>query len=509
MMNFLPLIYEDELFFSIISRYKQMCGFISKNAFVRDIYGKVGRPQSLFLPKNLNSIISNLPISSKITAEDFVLNNSLYPFFTAFLSQEKAMNICEAMVSGDSSSVERQMGISSSKVKLNKTLKYCPICFNEDMDSFGESWWRRLCQVPGVQYCLRHAIKLKESNVITTDTKLDYLCADFNTCTDLTVGDKEDEKLKELNMKYVNNVSWLLLNKYIRKDLRFIINFYIDKLRERGLASKGGCIYLDNFQGEFVSYYSHKYLRMMQSDIDLDKETNWVRTFVRNNCKNRSPLRHLLVLQFLGIDIKEFFSTDSVLGKNIINTMPIPRLDRETMRERWLEIVENNPGASRPELKKIGKGIYSWIFKHDREWFNKVTPKKSKWKKRKEILNWEEKDIQYLELVKRAESEILAQKGKPVRITRGSIRRKIAETREINNKKLVKTNEYIDRITEDITNYRIRKVKWAIHEMLNQGYTLTAYKIQLFAGFGGNNKEVKKLIEDMLLHNDFDELKEI
>ena len=47
---------------------------------------------------------------------------------------------------------------------------------------------------------------------------------------------------------------------------------------------------------------------------------------------------------------------------------------------------------------------------------------------------------------------------------------------------------------ETIEEFRVRKIKWAIDEMISKGEALTPYKIQLYARFGGSNKEVRGLI---------------
>jgi len=38
--------------------------------------------------------------------------------------------------------------------------------------------------------------------------------------------------------------------------------------------------------------------------------------------------------------------------------------------------------------------------------------------------------------------------------------------------------------------------------MLEKGEKITPYKVQLYAGFGGNNKEVRPLIENELINID-------
>ena len=40
MLNFFPRIYEGELLYSIVSRYKLKAGIINKKALMKDLYGK-------------------------------------------------------------------------------------------------------------------------------------------------------------------------------------------------------------------------------------------------------------------------------------------------------------------------------------------------------------------------------------------------------------------------------------------------------------------------------------
>lgn len=102
-------------------------------------------------------------------------------------------------------------------------------------------------------------------------------------------------------------------------------------------------------------------------------------------------------------------------------------------------------------------------------------------------------------LVKRSVKEILDLKGKPIKVSNASIRRYLGQGSSFNNKKLIKTHQYINKVTEDIDSYRIRKIRWAIQELINREDMVTRYKIQLMAGFGGNcDDNVKNLIDKVL-----------
>lgn len=87
---------------------------------------------------------------------------------------------------------------------------------------------------------------------------------------------------------------------------------------------------------------------------------------------------------------------------------------------------------------------------------------------------------------------------KEIRITRQAIRRNLGATIGFNNKKLVKTHKYINKASEDIDSYRGRKIKWTIDVMIMKDTDITAYKVQLYAGFGGNNKTIRKIIEEVM-----------
>ncbi|MCH6265105.1 TnsD family Tn7-like transposition protein [Neobacillus citreus] len=497
MINFFPILYKDELLFSAISRYKQMCGIISNQALERELFNKI-RQKLVFFPIHLDALISNLPPNSKITVEEIIKFHSMAPFYTSFLSSEKTKEIYSAMTKGNKSNVERIAGIGGSRVKSGDRLRYCPLCFKYDLNENGISYWRRLHQIPGVLYCPKHKVLLKDSKVIITDYWSEYYCADEDTCNSKLKDDNFPARIRELNMRYIENVCDLLYGNTKRKELSFIISFYIDKLRERGLASQGGTIYMEKLVENFLHFYPLDYLELMQSEVNTEQEANWLRIFVRYNNKNRSPLRHLLFLQFLEIDVVEFFNTKKVIGKQTTDKKRTPLYKIEEKRNEWLKLINDNPHANRSELKRIGKGLHTWIYKYDREWYNQVTPRSKTRKKRADVIDWEKRDEECLELAKNAVGELYQTEGKPKRISPLNIRKIIGVKRWFNHQKLVKTRQFIKEITEDIDSYRIRKIEWAIKEMKKDGELLTAYKIQRKVGFDGGDTHIKELIMKVL-----------
>ncbi|RSK44983.1 TnsD family Tn7-like transposition protein [Bacillus canaveralius] len=245
-------------------------------------------------------------------------------------------------------------------------------------------------------------------------------------------------------------------------------------------------------------FTSLEYLALMQSRVDTEQEATWLRLFVRRTNKNRSPLRHVLFLQFLGVSLKELFETERVIGRKKVAINRKPIYDLEERRKAWMKIVENNPEATRSELKQIGKGLHTWIYTNDWDWYDQVTPKFQTRKKRRSDIDWQKRDEESLVLAKKGHEILMNKEGKPIRIVPSNIRRAVGVKKWFFHEKLIKTKQFLNEVYEDIENYRIRKIKWAIEDRIEKGEPLTVYKVQLHAGFGGNNKTIKQTILEIL-----------
>lgn len=376
-LNNFPALYPDELFYSAIARYKQINAIDSKLSVERDIYGierhhKVAK--SVYFPQKLEKFISNLTMLAKMSVEQLILDHTMFPFYTAFMTTEKTRNVFDAMKYGNRMSIENIVGIPMSKIKTPQFLRYCPCCYEEDIRSFGESYWRRLPQVPGVLYCPLHEVLYKDSAVDISKVNLDYVCADEEVCDSEIINDDNLLKYKTLNILYTENVRWLMQNR-IRLPSGYSSCFYLDRLRDEGFTSYVGNLKMVEFLAAFKGSYSDDYLVLMQSAVYIERRNSWPKLFVRNTNKNRSPLRHLLMLQFLRVHPARLFKMEPVVGKREKQpTSRVPIYSRKERKEQWLKLLSEHPNANRKELSKINNGLLTWLRIHEREWFDEVTP---------------------------------------------------------------------------------------------------------------------------------------
>lgn len=314
MLNFFPTLYEDELLLSAICRYRYRCGFRNIRSLEMSIYNRKQVTKSAYLPMKIDEFVKRLPPTSELTSGEIIRKHTLFPFFTAYLSDERTNQIFEAMERGSKVSVERMLAFPSVTVKLTNFLRYCPLCYEEDIELYGESYWRRLYQLPGVLYCPKHEVLIKDSLVTIVDGVTNYVIA-TEACNNTIEKDVNPSHVKKLNLEYVDLANKLLNNNWSRKSLPFINSFYIDRLREFGFTSKNGYINSKKLMSSFIEYFTPTYLELMQSPVDMQHENNWLRRFVAKNGRNRSPLRHLLLHQFLKMDVDKLFTTKSVVGR--------------------------------------------------------------------------------------------------------------------------------------------------------------------------------------------------
>lgn len=85
-------------------------------------------------------------------------------------------------------------------------------------------------------------------------------------------------------------------------------------------------------------------------------------------------------------------------------------------REKWLQIVRENPDKGRLELRRLAKYTCVWLCKNDREWWEKNTPAK-KYVQAYSNVDWEARDEEILKCVRQTVQNILESDEKPQRIS--------------------------------------------------------------------------------------------
>lgn len=169
MIGHFPTAYPDELLYSICSRFGDRVQYPNNEAINTELFGARGGAAIIDLPSHLNYLASNLPHTNEDSCRQFVDklidNNTLLPLYRPFLPAERVEQIRVAMGSSSGSTIHNKAGIIQSTINLPDWLRYCPACVEDDRKQFGECYWHRLHQVPGVEVCPLHNVFLENSTV--------------------------------------------------------------------------------------------------------------------------------------------------------------------------------------------------------------------------------------------------------------------------------------------------------------------------------------------------------
>lgn len=334
MMTFFPQPYEDELLYSILARYHIRSGNISPKATMKELFGLNTVTSVVDLPSNIDSLIKNMPIGAKYTAEELIFNHTLYPFYSAFLPPERAELVLNSMKEHRGGDIYTRAGIMASSISSKQYLQFCPECIKEDREKYGEFYWHRVHQIPGVMVCPKHKELLLDSKVLVhSQNKHEYIPANEENCRvdESTILDVDKEVSVITLLKYMNNSVinetalkdldaileklWILSNdaqcllnqKFSSKPMDWFYHQYINKLMEYGMANINGNVRQKELIDDFISYYGEEFLDIAQSTVNSDDESNWLCMIIRKHRKTFHPIRHLLMIRYLGLTLGEVF----------------------------------------------------------------------------------------------------------------------------------------------------------------------------------------------------------
>ena len=153
-----PQMYPDELFYSVLARYYVRSGHVTYRYCSDELFRNFRTPDIEYitgLSDELKRIV-DLP--------DVILNHTMFPMNARFITAERRKNAWNSFLKGDSkyqNALYRRRGKGNEK----RFLRYCPCCVREDREQFGETYWHRKHQIPGITVCPEHGCYLCDSSV--------------------------------------------------------------------------------------------------------------------------------------------------------------------------------------------------------------------------------------------------------------------------------------------------------------------------------------------------------
>jgi hypothetical protein len=312
MLGFFTDPYPDELLYSVCARFGDRMKFSNVALAGQRFFGIRGGPAVVDLPSHLNHLIKVLPPNHNHTADQLINHCTLVPIYAPFMPSKRAHRLREDMKQEVGiNHAHGRVGIRNSHIKTPDWLRFCPICEREDKERFGERYWHRVHQIPGIEVCPIHSVFLEMSSAPWQDTRNpgSFFSAEkaigFMSPRHLDISDRHHRIL----LKVARDAAWLLNWHGHNSDTKFLHKRYYNLLLKRGLAYYNGRIKTNELSKGVVDFFSQEFLKKIQSEV-TNLKLGWVYRLVHTNTLEvaQQPLRHLLLITFLGYTAEEFFT---------------------------------------------------------------------------------------------------------------------------------------------------------------------------------------------------------
>ncbi|MBW4473285.1 MAG: TnsD family transposase [Stenomitos rutilans HA7619-LM2] len=309
MIGCFPNPYPDELLYSICARFHQRVQYPNKKGTIRELFGDEAAIAVVDLPSNVGSLVSALPPGSPHTVERLINRHTLFPFFAPFLHPEQAQQLLADMEGARGPAIKMRSGVMASTVQPPEWLRFCPLCVRQDKQEFGEPYWHRLHQLPGVEVCPEHNVRLLDSQVRIQNpqTRHEFVAAEQGIQLPKSRSFSLLNPHHEILLKIAQDAAWLLKQTTSPPGLEVLSKRYRELLAERGLATYSGRVRVSDLLREFCQFYPNDFLQSLQCEIDTESQHSWLFRLVRSPKGSQHPLHHLLLIQFLNHVAASFF----------------------------------------------------------------------------------------------------------------------------------------------------------------------------------------------------------
>lgn len=314
MLRYFPIIYEDEILYSLISRYDY--DTYNKNAKVtfKELFGTSNVVISIDFPCKIKKLSQQLKTLGSSFEDNIIFSHTMYPLFYPFLDKRRQMELKQEMLDVDGKKIHMKIGIMASKIRVNRNLRYCPLCVEEEIKLAKEPYWHRSHNIPGVYFCYKHMVALSEKCSVSgkyiykRDTRalipLKKAIEDGNVLTGLEEIFNKDicENEKNRLIQIAQSVHKLLEFEAYKYNICCdnVYNVYYYKLEQANLLDNSDRVKLKDIEQCLSIYYGQDILELLNLQFESEKAETWLKGFFGKRAYTIShPIKHIAIINWL------------------------------------------------------------------------------------------------------------------------------------------------------------------------------------------------------------------
>jgi hypothetical protein len=468
MLNF-PIPYHEELLYSTIARAGIRHGLTSPKQLLDEVFDSRTVIATLDLPNHISSVLKWLPY--ELNAEKLIYNHTLFPIYAPFIPEDRRQKCLEWMLNKSQGAIHVALGVSASRIKTPRFIRYCPKCITLQKLKYGEYFWCREWQITAIETCSIHTtlalINTKISRAGVERHK--FVAASPEICPVIVKSQEEiisgrvSRQVQQLLvMPAEQSASFAQWTKYYR-ELACQFGFV------RGNAQIEHQKIKEQILQVWPKSWLFKYGLLFNTQ---DNQCDWLCSLFRKHRKSFSYLEHVVVNHALLGESWKISDVISAARKypndkklELRNVSSLTSLILSEDQHAWMVLLlSHTPQQSR----KISPALYARLYRNYREWLLDINHHHADDRSIGHMLkvDWVNRDREYLNALNELDNFLKANK-KCARRSRAMYLKTLGNTSTIekNLHKMPLTYQFFSEQVETVSKYQVRRLQNAYEEL--------------------------------------------
>ncbi|AOY75003.1 TnsD family Tn7-like transposition protein [Clostridium formicaceticum] len=301
-MVFYPPVYDDEIIYSIFTRYFELSGLIGVKEALITLFGTSTPCIYTMFPKYLKRFMGKAELFNNQDFNKYMMDNTILPLFKPFICKDSFESIQVLLEEYEEKAINAKLGLTmkDSFIKVD-SIKICLECIKMDYQKFGETYLRIEHQIKGNNVCWKHNEVLYEHKIrdYKNDTIIKIneiirknLIEDY--FRQVFIGDTFYEHLD-----LAISIADIFKTKDIEINLQLTKDKYKDVLFDKKLITPKGYLKQTKLTEMMYDCYSSEFLVIQNAYIDEKNKDNWLHRMMIKSRNVTNPIKHLLFIRML------------------------------------------------------------------------------------------------------------------------------------------------------------------------------------------------------------------
>lgn len=465
MISNFPAPYPNELIYSVIARYAVHNGILSPKYLTEELFNNRNLTPTYDLPSHLDRVASYLP--DHYDTLILINQHTLLPIYQPFQPDTVMHYAVQALRGEQYQSLHTKLGKNASRIKAVSFFRFCPHCWQEQMQQYGEVYWKCSWQITGYEYCTRHQQSLSVSSMSCNGIDRKFYFAHLNAL--------KDSSQLVFNLQDVNHHIELagLIEELLAhstsisvQDFSTLSDTYFLLLKDRDLLLNRKNINYEKVRQLVVDYWGESFLQYYQLG-DLSSENCWLKNICRKHRKAFSYLEHLIVLKALVPEQSPIYTYQQYLDLATVGIeeqaipVTVKHKTYQVLSDDQLKWIQLNQDMSVKLARKHDGALYARLYRNHKDWLLQInqTAIMTPLSLPKPRVDWSIRDRQFMKQLIKIRDELLEDLDSP-QWTKKFLIKQLGHVSliEKNWHFLPLTKAFLERYAESVDCYQIRRL---------------------------------------------------